>query len=288
MIKIGIGIGLGGSSLWTKPDAPPPVSPPPPPVDTTAPTVTASVPTGTYNSTQTVALSANETATIYYTLDGTTPTAASTVYSAQISISSTTTLKFFGRDTVGNDSAVQTVTYTISIPPPTGLFSDNFNRGDGPLGANWIGQEGVMAISGGKAVATVSGGFNSATHDVGQANVTIRAKIKSLAGTSNGMIVFRLKDSTHYLFVEVSPSDIMLTLRNSGTAAISTTPITYVDNAEVRVDADGTTIRLWYNGVLVHTDTGVDNSLTIYTQHGISTWSVGAEIDDFVVGNVEA
>jgi chitodextrinase len=83
------------------------------PADTTAPVVTANPVAGTYTSTQSVTLSTNETATIYYTTDGSTPTTSSLVYSSPISISVTTTLKFFGRDTAGNSSTVQTVVYTI-------------------------------------------------------------------------------------------------------------------------------------------------------------------------------
>ncbi len=83
-------------------------------IDTTPPVITPSVAGGIYTSAQSVTLSANETATIYYTLNGTTPTTSSAVYSTPLSISATTTLKYFGKDTAGNSSAVQTQSYTIS------------------------------------------------------------------------------------------------------------------------------------------------------------------------------
>ena len=94
-------------------------------VDITPPVVTASVAGGTYNSTQNVTLSANEPATIYYTTNGTAPTVSSPVYAAPISISATTTLKYFGKDTSGNSSLVQTQKYVIdTVAPavPTGLI----------------------------------------------------------------------------------------------------------------------------------------------------------------------
>ncbi len=90
--------------------------------DTTAPTTTVSPAGGTYSSSQTVTLTASETATIYYTTDGTTPTTASTVYSSAISITAGATLKCFAVDSAGNSGSVQTDTYVISVMkvPDTG------------------------------------------------------------------------------------------------------------------------------------------------------------------------
>ena len=83
--------------------------------DATPPTTTASPSGGTYTSAQSVTLSANEPATIYYTLDGTIPTTSSTIYSSPIPISTTTTLQFFAKDTAGNVESVKTGTYTINL-----------------------------------------------------------------------------------------------------------------------------------------------------------------------------
>jgi hypothetical protein len=89
------------------------------PADTTAPVTSASPAGGSYTTAQSVTLSANETATIYYTVNGATPTTASAVYSTPIAIAATTTLKYFARDTAGNAEAVKTQTYTISAPTAT-------------------------------------------------------------------------------------------------------------------------------------------------------------------------
>src|SRR5690606_11799742 len=62
---------------------------------------------------QTVTLSTSEPAIIYYTIDGSTPTTSSNIYSSPIEIVSTTTLKFFAKDDVGNESPVATEVYTI-------------------------------------------------------------------------------------------------------------------------------------------------------------------------------
>ncbi len=68
---------------------------------------------GTYDVAQTVTIScANADATIYYTLDGSEPTDASTQYTAAINVTTTTTIKAIAY--VGtNASAVTTATYNI-------------------------------------------------------------------------------------------------------------------------------------------------------------------------------
>ncbi|WP_231687997.1 extracellular catalytic domain type 1 short-chain-length polyhydroxyalkanoate depolymerase [Bacillus sp. FJAT-18017] len=93
--------------------------------DSTPPVTAATPKGGNYSSAVTVELKANESATTYYTTDGSTPTKSSNKYTAPISISTSTTLKFFSEDAAGNvEQVINTETYTISgvkdtIPPVT-------------------------------------------------------------------------------------------------------------------------------------------------------------------------
>jgi minor extracellular protease Epr len=84
----------------------------------------ATIPTGTYNSAISVALSDKTTGvSIYYTVDGSMPTAKSNLYSTPITIGATATLKAVAIDSKGNASEVLTVNYkintAITIPTPT-------------------------------------------------------------------------------------------------------------------------------------------------------------------------
>lgn len=79
--------------------------------DTTAPTTTASPVGGIFTSSVTVTLAANEPATTYYcTGGGCNPT---TLYSAALSFSATTTLRYYSRDTAGNTETTKQQVYTI-------------------------------------------------------------------------------------------------------------------------------------------------------------------------------
>ncbi|MFJ5955221.1 chitobiase/beta-hexosaminidase C-terminal domain-containing protein [Paenarthrobacter sp. NPDC092416] len=81
-------------------------------VDNVAPVVTAAPQGGTYASGQQITLTANETATIYYTINGSTPTTTSTKYSTPITLNGPLTLKYFAVDTANNSSTVVTQTYS--------------------------------------------------------------------------------------------------------------------------------------------------------------------------------
>jgi hypothetical protein len=74
-------------------------------------------PAGTYASGQSVTISSQSGATIYYTTDGTTPTTGSTRYNNAIQISATTTLKAIAVLSGYLNSAVQTGIYTITVNP---------------------------------------------------------------------------------------------------------------------------------------------------------------------------
>jgi Chitobiase/beta-hexosaminidase C-terminal domain/Fn3 associated len=75
---------------------------------------------GTYNSAQSVTISdSNPGASIYYTIDGSTPTASSTPYAGPVSVTQTTTIKAVSVLTGWSSSAVASGTYTLKVPSPT-------------------------------------------------------------------------------------------------------------------------------------------------------------------------
>ena len=86
-------------------------------IDTVAPAVAADPPGGTFGSTRSVALSSDDpTAAIYYTTDGSTPTAAATRYTDPVEISRSLTLKARAIDPSGNVGAVGAWDFVIDLP----------------------------------------------------------------------------------------------------------------------------------------------------------------------------
>jgi hypothetical protein len=84
--------------------------------DVTPPVVSIQPAAGSYTSVVFVSLTANEPATIYYSLDGSDPTTGGLIYTGAFNLNKSATVKYFGVDAAGNKSAVQFVDYTINIP----------------------------------------------------------------------------------------------------------------------------------------------------------------------------
>jgi len=87
-------------------------------IDVTAPTASSNVKSGIYNTTKIVSITMNKKGTIYYTLNGSTPTTTSNKYTGFITISSSKLLKFFAMDTAGNRSPVYSYNYTVDKTAP--------------------------------------------------------------------------------------------------------------------------------------------------------------------------
>lgn len=100
-------------------------------IDVTAPTATSNVKSGIYNTTKIISLTMNKKGTIYYTLNGSTPTTASSKYTGTITISSSKLLKFFAMDMAGNRSPVYSYNYTVDKTAPKILSTTPSNSKTG-------------------------------------------------------------------------------------------------------------------------------------------------------------
>ncbi|WP_431180845.1 chitobiase/beta-hexosaminidase C-terminal domain-containing protein [Bacillus luti] len=82
--------------------------------DLKAPIISVSPIPGIFNKDQSIVLTSNKNeTTIYYTVDGTTPTSTSSIYSAPIPVSNSTTISVLGIDSAGNTSSVKKFRFNI-------------------------------------------------------------------------------------------------------------------------------------------------------------------------------
>jgi beta-glucanase (GH16 family) len=117
MILLGCGGGGGGGSNN---------NPPPPPTAAT-PTVTASASNGAQNGAMIVSLATTTSgAAIYYTIDGSTPTAASTPYLAPFLMTSSATVNAIAVLSGDNNSSVASQPVTANVASGALAWSDEF------------------------------------------------------------------------------------------------------------------------------------------------------------------
>lgn len=126
-----------------------------PPTDMAAPTSSAAPNGGTFQAAQIVTLSCNDAdgsgcAAIYYTVDGSEPSIFSSVYMQPLSISTTTTLRFFAVDQAGNaESMKHSEPYVINTGGSNLIVNGSFELG--------------TSIPSGQSYRTLSGGSTAIT-----------------------------------------------------------------------------------------------------------------------------
>ncbi|MGD0732658.1 MAG: family 16 glycosylhydrolase [Terracidiphilus sp.] len=103
--------------------------PPPPPATVATPTISASASNGAQNGAMIVSLATTTAgASIYYTTDGTTPTAASTQYIAPFLLMSNVTLNAIATLSGDTNSSVGSQSITANVPSGMVAWSDDFTN----------------------------------------------------------------------------------------------------------------------------------------------------------------
>ncbi|MGA3011233.1 MAG: family 16 glycosylhydrolase [Terracidiphilus sp.] len=100
-----------------------------PPVQVTPPTISAATTANTQNGAQMVTLTPTTSgSSIYYTIDGTSPTTSSIIYEAPFLVASSLTVNAIAAAPGDTNSSVTTKTFTLNIPSDTLVWSDDFTN----------------------------------------------------------------------------------------------------------------------------------------------------------------
>jgi uncharacterized repeat protein (TIGR03803 family) len=196
-----------------------------------AATPTFSVAAGNYATAQTISISdVTPGATIYYTIDGTTPTAGSPLYGAPITISLTKTIKAIAVASGYSVSAVATATYTISTSKttPTVMVSPNPTS---ITTAQALTVTVAISVGSGNPTATGSvtlsgGGYTSAATALSSGSATINIPAGSLATGSDTLTVTYTPDSnsSSTYYSTTGSNSVTVTAPAKTTPTVTVTP----------------------------------------------------------------
>lgn len=249
--------------------------------DITAPVTTATPAGGAYDSLQSVTLTSNESATIYYSVDGNDPSVgggntdsgASPISSISIP-AGTTTLKFFAIDDSNNQEAVKSETYLVDIQAPNVTLSA---PAPGPIGLLSSANVDWQSDEAGSYIVELGG------------NGAIGSGVEVSTGSAQqGVPVTSQIPGIDLSYSAVTPLWIYVT------DSVGNTGSTYVDlslkpRVTITVGSSLTDIAVAPDGMKAYvTDTGSDNVIVIDTNpasgsYNTSTSSVAVGIRPYGV-----
>ncbi|TAL16602.1 hypothetical protein EPN96_08630 [bacterium] len=199
---------------------------------------------GTYENAQSVSLlCGTEGASIHYTTDGTTPTTASPVYSAAITVNSSRTLKAISAKSGMADSAVASATYTITSATSYKAETPVFSPGGGTY--NSYQEVTITTATPDAAIYYTTNGYTpttSAMQYIGPISVTEDVTIRAIA-VKSGMTDSDAASAAY---------NIDITLPKIETPAFSPPPGLYDDTQFVTIETATPEAQIHYttNGTI--------------------------------------
>lgn len=233
------------------------------------PTVSASPPAGTYNSPQSVTLTASVPSTIFYTTDGSTPTTTSPNHTSPVSlnVNNNSTIKYFAKDTQGNVGPIGSSQYIIvftAISMNDGVLS----YGATTNSANQIQAEYASSTSSlvGKSINTIvvnlkKNGSPTGSIQVGVFNSDLSIKqffgMKDASSLTSSQKPYSFSLSTNQTYLIKSGDRIGIKFAGGDSS-------NYVDTGiDQNNSFDGANSYLTYYTTSWHTSTGKDLTMTL-------------------------
>jgi N-acetylneuraminic acid mutarotase len=193
---------------------------------------------GTYTSAQTVTLTdSSPGAAIYYTTNGTTPTASSTLYSGAITVSSTETIEAIAVASGFSNSAVATGTYTINLPAATPVIA--------PAGGTYTSAQSVTitdATAGATIYYTTNGTTPTASSTVYSGAITVSSSetIEAIA-VASGFSNSAVASATYNINLPAAATPVISPAAGTYSSAQSVTITDSTAGATIYYTTNGTT-----------------------------------------------
>jgi hypothetical protein len=208
-------------------------------IETSAATPVISPAAGTYTSAQTVSISdAMSGATIYYTINGTTPTTSSPVYSGPITVSSSETIEAIAAASGYTTSAVASAAYTINIPiAATPTFS--------PVAGTYTSAQTVSisdATSGATIYYTINGTTPTTSSPVYSGPITVSSSetVEAIA-TASGYTNSAVASAAYTINIPVAATPTFSPAAGTYTSAQAVTISDATGGATIYYTTNGTT-----------------------------------------------
>lgn len=226
-------------------------------LDTSIPVTSANPPNGSFVSSINVFLTSSEAGSIIkYTADGSDPATSATaaVYNGPITISATTTLRYFASDAAGNAEVTKSSVYTITSSVISATLSIN---GGATLTNNQSVNLAVSAIG----VDRMSFSNDGITYSTQEAYATTKTWPLSI-GDGNKTIFVRFFDSVNNLTFDPVTAQITLDTTKPVTSALPATG-TFISlvNVSLAANEPGSTIRYTTDG----SDPSISATALIYS-----------------------
>lgn len=222
---------------------------------------------GAYSSAQSVAISCTTPAsTIHYTTDGSTPTTGSTVYSAPITVSSTSTIQAIATAAGFSQSGVGSAAYTITLSPAaTPTFS--------PVAGTYTGTQAVSiacSTSGATIYYTTNGSAPTTSSTVysGPLTVSVSQTVKAIATASGftqsaaGSAAYVISTQTPSLKVKFRPGIYMQSGSPNDQASMNALATSWAGNGGVLQGYSA-----WYKWSALETALGVYNFTSVFSDY---------------------
>lgn len=167
------------------------------------------------------------------------------------------------------------------------LFSDTFNRADGALGADWTALGTTGTIAGNQYAGPATEALDYYDNGTPPANCYVQAVAVNIPTAPNFAYIALRLDTATANFYQVGWDATAASIKRVDAGVPTTLGATLTSPSAgqtVRLEASGSTLSVYYDGILQATRT--DSTYSAAGRSGIGSLGTGTRVDDFQTGTI--